>query len=124
MQVRRYLEYQGQKFLTRFDALTYVRLTEKMDTHDVGRGRGGVEAALRSVAQPVMVMGIDSDILYPLSEQQELVRHLPNSELVVVRSNDGHDGFLLEQEQVGSAIRSFLERVEGAREQGVEGSRL
>lgn len=87
-----------------------------MDTHDVGRGRGGMEAALRSVKQPVMVMGIDSDILYPLTEQQELVKYMPDSELVVVRSNDGHDGFLLEQEQVGSAIRRFLDKVE-ARQQ-------
>jgi homoserine O-acetyltransferase/O-succinyltransferase len=109
-QVRRYLEYQGQKFLTRFDALTYVRLTEKMDTHDVGRGRGGVEAALRAVEQPVLVLGIDSDVLYPLAEQEALASALPKGELRVVRSREGHDGFLLEQQQVGGAIAEFLAR--------------
>lgn len=110
-QVRRYLEYQGRKFLGRFDALTYVRLTEKMDTHDVGRGRtGGVEGALRSVPQPVLVLGIDSDVLYPLREQEEVAGLLPRGELRVVRSREGHDGFLLEQEQVGGAIAEFLAR--------------
>lgn len=109
-QVRRYLEYQGQKFLTRFDALTYVRLTEKMDTHDVGRARGGVEAALRAVQQPVLVLGIDSDVLYPLREQEELAAAMPQGELRVVSSREGHDGFLLEQQQVGGAISEFLGR--------------
>merc|ERR1719253_1576668 len=57
-----YLEYQGTKFLERgFDAVTYVRLTEEMDSHDVGRDRGGVEAALRSLQIPVTIVGIDSD---------------------------------------------------------------
>lgn len=107
-QVRRYLEYQGQKFLSRFDALTYVRLTEKMDTHDVGRNRGGVEAALKSIKQPVLVLGIDSDVLYPLSEQEEIARCVPRGEMKVVRSREGHDGFLLEQQQVGGAIAQFL----------------
>jgi homoserine O-acetyltransferase/O-succinyltransferase len=106
--VRRYLEYQGQKFLSRFDALTYVRLTELMDTHDVGRGRGSVEAALRSIRQRLLVLGIDSDLLYPLSEQEELVRHIPGAQLHVIRSREGHDGFLLEQDQVGRAIYRFL----------------
>lgn len=109
-QVRRYLEYQGQKFLTRFDALTYVRLTEKMDTHDVGRARGGVEAALGAVKQPVLVLGIDSDVLYPLREQEELAGLVPGGELRVVHSREGHDGFLLEQQQVGGAIAEFLAR--------------
>ena len=109
-QVRRYLEYQGAKFLSRFDALTYVRLTEKMDTHDVGRARGGVEAALRGVQQPVLVMGIDSDVLYPLREQEELAGLMPKGELKVVRSREGHDGFLLEQQQVGGAIAEFLRK--------------
>lgn len=107
-EVRRYLEYQGQKFLSRFDALTYVRLTEKMDTHDVGRGRGGMEVALKGLKVPVLVLGIDSDVLYPLHEQEEMARLIPKGELRVVRSREGHDGFLLEQEQVGGAMKEFL----------------
>jgi len=108
-EVRRYLEYQGQKFLSRFDALTDVRLTEKMDTHDVGRGRGGVEVALKGLKVPVLVLGIDSDLLYPLHEQEEMATLIPKGELKVVRSREGHDGFLLEQEQVGGAIQQYLE---------------
>lgn len=107
-EVRRYLEYQGQKFLSRFDALTYVRLTEKMDSHDVGRGRGGMEVALKGLRVPVLVLGIDSDVLYPLHEQEEMARLIPKGELRVVRSREGHDGFLLEQEQVGGAMKEFL----------------
>ena len=119
--MRRYLEYQGQKFLSRFDALTYIKLTEKMDTHDVGRFRGGVEAALKSISQPVLVLGIDSDILYPLSEQEELTRHIPSSRLVVVKSREGHDGFLLEQDQVGDAITAFLDSIESGMSVGAAG---
>jgi len=109
-EVRRYLEYQGQKFLSRFDALTYVRLTEKMDSHDVGRDRGGVDAALRSLRIPVLVIGIDSDVLYPLHEQEEMAGLIPMGELKVVQSRNGHDAFLLEQQQVGGAIAQFLRK--------------
>eukprot|EP00301_Raphidiophrys_heterophryoidea_P022659 c6769_g1_i1.p1 GENE.c6769_g1_i1~~c6769_g1_i1.p1 ORF type:complete len:384 (-),score=81.53 c6769_g1_i1:144-1295(-) len=107
-QVRSYLEHQGTKFLTRFDPLTYVRLTEQMDTHDVGRGRGGIEAALSFFTQPCLVIGLDSDVLYPLPQQQQLAQHLPLGQLVVVHTVEGHDGFLLEQDQVNSAILTFL----------------
>lgn len=89
---RSYLEYQGEKFLERFDAIAYVKLTEKMDTHDVGRGRGGVDAALGSIKCATLIMGIDSDILYPLHEQQELTKKIPNSKFKVISSRDGHDG--------------------------------
>lgn len=99
-QVKSYLKYQGIKFLDRFDPITYVKLTEQMDSHDVGRDRGGKEKALSTVTVPSVVLGIDSDILYPLSEQIELVDLLPGSDLKVVRSDAGHDGFLLEQDQV------------------------
>jgi homoserine O-acetyltransferase len=107
-QVKNYLEYQGQKFLGRFDAVTYVKMTEQMDSHDVGRNRGGKEMALSEVKIPALVMGIDSDVLYPLEEQKELVRLFPNSHLNIIHSDAGHDGFLLEQEQVGGLIAEFL----------------
>lgn len=106
--VKSYLEYQGQKFLTRFDPITYIKLTEQMDTHDLGRGRGGIQNALRNIHIPAMVLGINTDILYPLSEQEELVHLLPNSELKIILSDAGHDGFLLEQKQVGTFITQFL----------------
>lgn len=107
-QVRRYLAYQGERFLDRFDAVSYVKITEQMDTHDVGRGRGGVDAALAGMRARVLVMGIDSDVLYPLEEQQQLVARIPGSQLAVIRSVNGHDGFLLEHEQVNERICSFL----------------
>jgi homoserine O-acetyltransferase len=107
-QVKSYLEYQGYKFLSRFDPITYVKLTEQMDTHDVGRNRGGKVMALSSVKIPVMVLGIDSDILYPLHEQEELASLFPNGELKVIHSDAGHDGFLLEQDQVANYITGFL----------------
>jgi len=106
--VKTYLQYQGHKFLTRFDPITYVKLTEQMDTHDVGRGRGGVKNALRDVHIPALVMGIDSDILYPLREQHELVSYFPNGHFQIINSDAGHDGFLLEQNQVGQHIIDFL----------------
>uniref|UniRef100_A0A6U5HE77 AB hydrolase-1 domain-containing protein n=1 Tax=Corethron hystrix TaxID=216773 RepID=A0A6U5HE77_9STRA len=108
--VKSYLEHQGRKFQTRFDPLTYVKITEQMDSHDVGRGReGGCAGALGRVVVPSVVLGIDSDVLYPLHEQEELAGHLRGSSVVAIRSDAGHDGFLLEQEQVGKAVANFLE---------------
>ena len=107
-QVKSYLEYQGKKFLSRFDPVTYVKLTEQMDSHCVTRGRK--DNILLDVEIPALVMGIDSDVLYPLSEQQDLAAQLPRGELVVIHSDDGHDGFLLEQDQVGQQIIDFLDR--------------
>lgn len=111
--VQSYLEYQGRKLLARFDAGTYVALTEALSSHDVGRGRGGVEAALRACPVPVVVGGITSDRLYPLRLQEELAELLPGcTELNVVDSMCGHDGFLLETEAVGKLIRRTLELAE------------
>ena len=109
-EVERYLLYQGAKLLTRFDANSYIRLTQTLDSHDVGRGRGGEKAALATLRQPALVMGVDSDVLYPVWEQEQLASMIPNSEYHAIKSLEGHDGFLLEQQQIGSAIKSFLER--------------
>jgi homoserine O-acetyltransferase/O-succinyltransferase len=87
-----------------------VALTESLSSHDVGRGRGGVEAALRSCPVPVVVGGITSDRLYPLRLQQELAELLPGcTGLNVVDSAFGHDGFLLETDAVGVLIKQTLE---------------
>lgn len=110
-QVKSYLEYQGIKFIDRFDPITYVKLTEQMDSHDISRSRGSsVEEVLKRIEIPACVLGIDSDILYPLPEQEQLAEHMPNSELKIIQSNDGHDGFLLEQDQVGHHIIDFLDK--------------
>jgi homoserine O-acetyltransferase len=109
-QVKSYLEYQGEKFLSRFDPVTYVKMTEQMDSHNVARGRGdSIDEVLSTVKIPALVMGIDSDVLYPLSQQKELASQLPNGELRIIASADGHDGFLLEQEQVARHITEFLD---------------
>ncbi len=107
--VQSYLEHQGDKLLSRFDAGSYVILTEALNSHDVGRGRGGVSAALRACPVPVVVGGITSDRLYPLRLQQELADLLPGcAGLRVVESVYGHDGFLVETEAVGELIRQTL----------------
>jgi homoserine O-acetyltransferase len=108
--VQSYLEYQGAKLVRRFDAGSYVTLTDALSSHDVGRGRGGVAAALRSCPVPVVVGGITSDRLYPLRLQEELADLLPGCDgLNVVESIYGHDGFLVETDAVGQLIRRTLD---------------
>lgn len=108
--VQSYLEHQGGKLAARFDAGTYVALTDALSSHDVGRGRGGVTAALRRVTVPVVVGGITSDRLYPIRLQEELADLLPTcTGLHVVDSAYGHDGFLVETDAVGELIRQTLE---------------
>lgn len=108
--VQGYLEHQGAKLVSRFDAGSYVILSESLSSHDVGRGRGGVAAALRGCPVPVVVGGITSDRLYPLRLQHELADLLPGCDgLNVVDSIYGHDGFLVETEAVGELVRRTLQ---------------
>jgi homoserine O-acetyltransferase/O-succinyltransferase len=107
--VQSYLEHQGDKLLARFDAGSYVVLTEALNSHDVGRARGGVRKALRGCPVPAVVGGITSDRLYPLRLQEELADLLPGcTGLQVVDSICGHDGFLVESDAVGELIRKTL----------------
>jgi homoserine O-acetyltransferase/O-succinyltransferase len=119
--VQSYLDHQGSKLVSRFDAGTYVVLTQALNSHDVGRGRGGVSAALRGCPVPVVVAGITSDRLYPLRLQEELADLLPGcAELQLVDSIYGHDGFLVESEAVGELVRQTLElALESATAEGV-----
>lgn len=108
--VESYLQHHGEKLAKRFDPNSYITLSEAMNHHDVGRGRGGVAAALGTVRAEVTVAGITTDRLYPMELQEEMARHLPGRPPVVaVESVSGHDGFLLETEQVGRVVRSALE---------------
>lgn len=117
--VQSYLEHQGDKLVSRFDAGSYVALTESLNSHDVGRGRGGVAAALRGCPVPAVVAGITSDRLYPLRLQAELAELLPGcAGLEVVDSPCGHDGFLLETTGVGALIRQTLDLATGSRGHG------
>lgn len=111
--VEEYLRVQGRKFNERsFDAGSYVRLTQAMDSHDVSRGRGDYYDVLRSIQVPVLIVSISSDVLYPVSEQLELARYIPNSQHHLIESNEGHDGFLLEHRKMGTLIRGFLAELE------------
>jgi homoserine O-acetyltransferase/O-succinyltransferase len=111
--VQSYLEYHGAKLSRRFDAASYVVLTESMNSHDVGRDRGGVAAALRRVDAEVLVAGVDSDRLYPIGEQHRLAHLLrvKGDRARIVRSPHGHDGFLIERDQVGRMLADLLTRV-------------
>jgi homoserine O-acetyltransferase len=103
-----YLQYQGEKLAGRFDALSYVRLTQAMDSHDVGRDRGGIENALSKCYKPVLIVGIDSDLLYPTNEQKKLVDQLPNGTYKEIISPYGHDAFLIEFDTLNEILKSFL----------------
>lgn len=107
--VESYLDHQAQKLARRFDANTYIALTEAMNSHDIGRDRGGVVAALRGIQIPVVVLSIDSDRLFPPRLQAEIADLVPRAEpLAVISSPFGHDGFLVEVEAVGDVIRHAL----------------
>ncbi|MFT4606170.1 MAG: homoserine O-acetyltransferase [Rhodothermales bacterium] len=107
-QVESYLHHNGAKLNGRFDANCYVALTKQMDTHDVGRARGGYETALDSLPQPALVVGIRSDVLYPLHEQAELASLLPGGRLEVLSSPFGHDSFLVDHAGLAVIVAPFL----------------
>ncbi|MCH5642202.1 homoserine O-acetyltransferase [Gordonia sp. ABSL49_1] len=105
-----YLEHQAEKLKERFDPGSYVVLSEVLNHHDVGRGRGGVTAALNSCQVPTIVGGIDSDRLYPLRLQVELAEELGNcvGGLQVLRSDKGHDGFLTEFDAISDLLKQTV----------------
>lgn len=102
-----YQRYQGQKLVNRFNAFTYWRLSKMMDSHNVGRDRGGVREALSSIKARTLVIGIDTDILFPVQEQRFLSENISDAQYVEVSSLYGHDGFLVEFEQLDSILKQF-----------------
>jgi homoserine O-acetyltransferase len=103
-----YQNYQGDKLVNRFNAYSYYYLTRAMDSHQVGRNRGSVEHALRQIKARTLVMGISSDLLFPINEQQFLASHIPGAKFSAVPSFYGHDGFLIETKQLTKEISQFL----------------
>jgi len=103
-----YQQYQGEKLGKRFNAFSYYFLSKGMDSHNVGRGRKSVEAALNQITARTLIISITTDILFPAREQEFLSKHIPDSIFYPIHSNYGHDGFLLEFEQIGNAIGEFL----------------
>lgn len=114
-QVESYLHYQGEKLVERFDANSYIYLTRALDLFDVGRGRGGYRQALSQIRVPTLVIGISSDILYPTYQQREIAQILAEEGAPVeyreIECPYGHDGFLIEVQQMTEALQSFLEKV-------------
>jgi len=104
-----YQRYQGLKLVNRFNAICYYRLSQSMDSHDVGKNRGGVERALRTITAKTLVIGITSDVLYPITEQEYLKKKILGAELLTISSDFGHDGFLLEYEKIETALKRFIQ---------------
>lgn len=105
-----YQRYQGEKLANRFNAFTYWLLSKMMDSHNVGRKRESVEGALAQIQAKALVIGIESDILFPLHEQKYLSQHIPNATLEVLQSSYGHDGFLVEFDQLKKIISQYLNK--------------
>jgi homoserine O-acetyltransferase len=105
-----YQRYQGKKLADRFNAFTYWALSKAMDNHHVGRGRKSVESALRTIKARTLVIGIEGDLLFPIKEQQYLSEVIPSARLEVIHSIYGHDGFLVEFDQLKSFVNKFYQR--------------
>jgi homoserine O-acetyltransferase len=111
-EVSSYLDHHADKLARRFDANTYIALTDAMSLFDLGRGRGGVPQALSAIKAPLTVVAIDSDRLFPQRLQEEIVEFTPGADgLHVVNSLFGHDGFLVEDDQVAGFVAHSLARI-------------
>jgi homoserine O-acetyltransferase len=110
--VESYLDFHGNKFTRRFDANSYITLVNAMNSHDVGRGRGSTEAALASIKVRTLIAGIDSDRLFPISNQKFIAENLTcemvGGGLNIIQSEYGHDGFLIERDAVGPLLEKLL----------------
>ncbi|HEY8661897.1 MAG TPA: homoserine O-acetyltransferase [Hanamia sp.] len=105
-----YQKYQGEKLGKRFNAFSYYFLSKGMDAHNVGRGRVSIENALQQIKAKTIVIGVYTDILFPLSEQQFIAENIPGAKLAAINSLYGHDGFLLEFEQIQEIITDAIEK--------------
>ena len=115
-EVERYLEYHGDKLVSRFDANSYMTIGKAMDLHDIARGSNTLDSAVARISSPVLTMGIWSDFLYPVYQQLQIrdmvAANGVRAEYVEVDSPHGHDAFLIELDQVGPAIRHFIESID------------
>ncbi|MFL5752851.1 MAG: homoserine O-acetyltransferase [Bacteroidia bacterium] len=102
-----YQNYQGDKLVKRFNAYSYVTLTKAMDSHNVGRGKNSPADALGQINANTLVIGVSSDLLFPVNEQKFLAKHIPRAVYTQIDSFYGHDGFLIEWEQLTEKIKSF-----------------
>ncbi|MBL4651449.1 MAG: homoserine O-acetyltransferase [Flavobacteriales bacterium] len=105
-----YQKYQGEKFVKRFNAYSYWLLSKAMDSHDVSRNRGSIKKALSKIKAETIVIGITTDALFPISESRTLVEGIENSELLIIDSDYGHDGFLIETATITKLLRERFNR--------------
>lgn len=103
-----YQNYQGEKLASRFNAFSYYRLTQAMDSHNVGRNRLNLQHALQRIKSRTLVVGIDSDLLFPTREQRVLAAGIEGAAYAEIASDYGHDGFLVETEKLSRVVRDFL----------------
>jgi len=106
-----YQNYQGEKLSQRFNAYTYWILSKAMDSHNVGRNRGGISPALNLIKSKCLFIGISTDVLFPIEEQALLAKQVKGSTFNVLESKFGHDGFLIEYEQLSNSIYAFYKEV-------------
>lgn len=104
-----YQRYQGLKLRKRFDVFAYLTLSRAMDSHNVARGRENTEAALQQIKAPTLVVSIESDVLFPVEEQVEIVNYVPHARLEIIDSLYGHDGFLIEYDKIGRLVANFMD---------------
>ena len=105
-----YQQYQGEKLCRRYNAYSYYAILNAFDTHDAGRGRGGVAAALARIRARTLVVGITTDLIFTPGEMRELHAMIPGSRYHEIDSPFGHDGFLVEHEQLNDLLRPFMEQ--------------
>jgi bifunctional aspartokinase / homoserine dehydrogenase 1 len=105
--VEGYLRHHGDRLVARFDANTYLTLIGAMDSHDVARGRGEYAEVLRRLRVPTLVVAIDSDVLYPPEEVEELSYRLPHATFELLSSPHGHDAFLIEGDAIARLVARF-----------------
>lgn len=103
-----YQNYQGDKLVARFNAYSYYALTKTMDSHDVGRNRGSIEQALKGIKANTVVIAIDSDVLFPVEESKQLAQGIKDAQLYTIKSDFGHDGFLIETNQISTIIKQSI----------------
>lgn len=103
-----YLDYQGDKIINRFNAFSYYLLSETMDSHNLGRNRENIENVLKKIKSKTLLIGIDTDILFPISEIEFMNNNIPNSKIEIINSIYGHDAFLIEYEQLNNIIKNFI----------------
>lgn len=106
----RYQQYQGEKLRKRFNAHSYFCLSKAMDSHDLSRKRGSIDEVLRTITAKTLVIGVFSDLLFTSDEQRFLAEHIPKAELALIESDFGHDGFLVESDQLQFLIKEFLRK--------------